>query len=78
MSTSLSASTPTLNFQPSTSKLRPLSRSEVQRGLPGFHLRQGPGRLLEALLHRVQNLRGDVSGGLAHRHLDRLPVCHGG
>jgi len=35
MSTSLSASTPTLNFQPSTSKLRPLSRSEVQRGLPG-------------------------------------------
>ena len=35
VSTSLSASTPNLNFQPSTSKLRPLSRNEVQKGLWG-------------------------------------------
>jgi len=34
VSTSLSASTLNLNFQPNISKLRPLSRNEIQKGLP--------------------------------------------
>src|SRR5438128_5064427 len=38
--------------------------------------RQGLGHLLEVLLHRVQDLLGDVSGGLAHHHLHRLSICH--
>src|SRR5439155_24975471 len=33
--TSLSASTPNLNFQPSTVKLKPLSRNDVQKGFWG-------------------------------------------
>src|SRR5882672_6399310 len=45
------------------------------KGALRVNLRQGPGHLLNVLLYSLQDLRGDVGGGLAHHHLHGLPLC---
>jgi len=60
------------------SKLRPLSRKDAQKALSGFNCAKVPANLFDLLLNCLQDLRGHAGRGLAHSHLHRPSLGHGG